>query len=52
MVVLCIWIDLSMATHSSSANLVHQHLAVDHAQAVFFGEVLDLDDGKHGEEKC
>ena len=30
-------------------DLVHQHLAVDHAQAVFFGEVLDLDDGWHGE---
>jgi hypothetical protein len=38
-------------------DLVHQHLAVDHAEAVFFGEVLDLDDGWHffgkmGNAKC
>jgi hypothetical protein len=26
-------------------DLVHQHLAVDHAQAVFFGKIFDLDDG-------
>ena len=26
-------------------DLVHQHLAVDHAQAVFFGEIFYSDDG-------
>ncbi len=44
MVVLCIWLNLDMAAFKSSRNLI-QHLAVDHAQAVFFGEVLDLEDG-------
>ena len=28
-------------------DLVNQHLAIDHAQAVFFGEVFDFDDGWH-----
>jgi hypothetical protein len=35
-----------MAAFKSSGNLI-QHLAVDRAQAVFFGEIFDLDDGRH-----
>ena len=32
-------------------DLVNQHLAIDHAEAVFFREIFDSDNGKHGESK-
>ena len=48
MVVLCIWLNLDMAAFKSSGNLI-QHLAVDRAQAVFFGEIFYANDRRHGE---
>jgi len=37
-----------MAAFKSSGNLI-QHLAVDRAQAVFFGEIFYANDRRHGE---
>jgi hypothetical protein len=39
------------AVHNPTLDLINQHLAVDHAQAVFFREIFYSDDRWHAERK-
>ena len=48
---LCVRVRPPKLARNPAFDLVNQHLAIDHAKAVFFREIFYANDRRHGERK-